>query len=78
MISSSWGLVTKGVFIGCTSILGVAVIVKMWYIQRAGLVSWQQGEVSVVQNLISFLMSVAAGVAASYISKWLDRSGRDR
>jgi len=50
----------------------------MWYIQRAGLVSWQQGEVSVVQNLISFLMSVAAGVAASYISKWLDRSGRDR
>ena len=49
----------------------------MWYIKRAGLVSWQQGEVSVVQNLISFLMSVAAGVAASYISKWLDRSGRD-
>ena len=57
---------------------GVAEIAGIWYDKGAGLVSWRQGEVSVVENLIGFLVSVIAGVAANYISKWLDRGGKNR
>ena len=35
-------------------------------------------EVSRMENLLGFLMSVIAGVAANYISKRLDRGGRNR
>ncbi len=30
-----------------------------------------------MELIIGFLASVAAGVAANYICKWLDRSGKD-
>ena len=57
---------------------GVAEIAEIWYAKGAGLASWRQGEVSVVENLIGFLVSVIAGVVANYISKRLDRGGRNR
>ena len=37
---------------------------------------WRR-EVSVLDSILSFLVSVAAGVIANCISKWLDGCGKD-
>lgn len=39
---------------------------------------WQQKGGESMEILLSFLVSVAAGIAAYYICKWLDRHDHDK
>lgn len=39
---------------------------------------WQQREVIALSILVSFFVSVAAGIVGYYICKWLDRHGKGK
>jgi len=67
---------TKGLLIVVTSFPGVAGSVEKWYIECAALTFWQQIGGEQVEFMVGFLVSVAAGVVASYICKWLDRHSK--
>lgn len=57
-----------------TSPLTLAHFVKPWYnVPAVPPYTWQQEGGARMEILLSFLVSVAAGVAAYYICKWLDR-----
>lgn len=50
-----------------------------WYTVPAALLqTGNRKEVDAVEHVINFFVAVAASVAASYIRKWLDRTGKGR
>ena len=59
--------------------LALFFCVEICYTEIAALlhsILWRK-EVSVLDSILSFLVSVAAGVIANCISKWLDGCGKD-
>jgi hypothetical protein len=57
----------------------VADFAGLWYSGNAALLhSGSRGEVEMLEILISFLVSVAAGIISYYVCKWLDRRSKGK
>ena len=58
----------------CCPFVEIYAILKLLHCSTPS--SWRKG-VSAMNGIISFALSVAAGVVANYIYKWLDGQNKD-
>ena len=64
---------------GCCSPQILAEFGGIWYTIHAALLqTGNRKEVSVVEHVINFLVTVAAGIVVEYIRVWLDQKRKDR
>ena len=70
----------KGIALGgCYSPQILAEFGGIWYTIHAALLqTGNRKEVSVVEHVINFLVTVAAGIVVEYIRVWLDQKRKGR